>query len=144
MLVVIGQIALSMLFSLTLRCTGLRMPHQLRGRFGLPFGEGGRFAAEFAGSGNVAVLTTAIREELEARGYTWEGRSPWYFPTIGEYTSLLERTGFRVIFAQHFDKPTPLNGNTSIRKWLDMVSNHFFSMFLRQIRSPFTARLKIR
>lgn len=88
--------------------------------------EGGRFVAEFAGSGNVATLTTAIKQELEAYGYTWEGRNPWYFPTIGEYASLLEQTGFRVTFAQHIDKPTPLKRDTGVRKWLDMSAGSFF------------------
>ncbi|ASR47550.1 SAM-dependent methyltransferase [Paenibacillus kribbensis] len=88
--------------------------------------EEGRFVAEFAGSGNVAVLTAAIKEELEAHGYAWEGRSPWYFPTIGEYTSLLEQIGFRVTLAQHFDRPTPLKGDAGLRSWLDGFADYFF------------------
>ncbi|MBV6716433.1 class I SAM-dependent methyltransferase [Paenibacillus chitinolyticus] len=88
--------------------------------------EGGRFVAEFAGRGNVAALTTAMEQELEAHGYTWAGRSPWYFPTIGEYASLLEQTGFRVMLAQHFDKPTPLKGDIGVRKWLDSFADYFF------------------
>lgn len=55
-----------------------------------------------------------------------EGRNPQYFPTIGEYTSLLEQTGFRVTLAQHFDKPTPLKGNTGARNWLDKFADYFF------------------
>ena len=87
---------------------------------------GGRFVAEFAGRGNVAVLTTAMEQELTARGYTWEGRSPWYFPSIGEYASLLELHGFRVTLAQHFDQPSPIKANTGLRKWLDSFAVHFF------------------
>jgi len=88
--------------------------------------EGGRFVAEFAGSGNIAILTNAIKQELQAHGYKWEGRDPWYFPTIGQYTSLLEQTGFRVMFAQHFDKLSPLKNDVGIRRWLDGFNNHFF------------------
>lgn len=88
--------------------------------------EGGRFVAEFAGSGNISILTDAIKQELESHGYEWEGRDPWYFPTIGEYTSLLEQTGFRVMFAQHFDKLSPLKNDVGILKWLDGFNNHFF------------------
>ncbi|GLI04510.1 methyltransferase type 11 [Paenibacillus tyrfis] len=88
--------------------------------------DGGRFVAEFAGSGNVAVLTNAMEEALEIHGYTWAGRNPWYFPTIGEYASLLEETGFRVTLAQHFDKPTPLKGETGLRNWLDKFADYFF------------------
>ncbi|WP_025717626.1 class I SAM-dependent methyltransferase [Paenibacillus sp. 1-18] len=89
--------------------------------------EGGRFVAEFAGNGNVAMLTTAMQQALEAHGYTWAGRNPWYFPTIGEYASLLEQTGFRVTLAQHFDRPTPLKADTGLRDWLDKFADYFFS-----------------
>ncbi|KEQ27576.1 methyltransferase domain-containing protein [Paenibacillus tyrfis] len=88
--------------------------------------DGGRFVAEFAGSGNVAVLTAAMEQELETHGYTWAGRNPWYFPTIGEYASLLEQTGFRVKWAQHFDSPSPLKGETGLRNWLDKFADYFF------------------
>jgi trans-aconitate methyltransferase len=88
--------------------------------------EGGRFVAEFAGRGNVAVLTAAMEQALEAHGYAWAGRNPWYHPTIGEYASLLEQTGFRVTLAQHFDSPTPLKGNAGVRNWLESFAGYFF------------------
>ncbi|WP_010492615.1 methyltransferase domain-containing protein [Paenibacillus elgii] len=88
--------------------------------------DGGRFVAEFAGSGNVAVLTAAIEQALETHGYASAGRNPWYFPTIGEYASLLEQIGFRVTLAQHFDSPTPLKGESGVRNWLDKFADYFF------------------
>lgn len=86
---------------------------------------GGRFVAEFAGSGNTAILITAVREELHARGYEWEGRNPWYHPTIGEYVNLLEQTGFRVSLVQHVDQFTPFKPGA--RKWLDSFAAYLFS-----------------
>ncbi|RCX23786.1 trans-aconitate methyltransferase [Fontibacillus phaseoli] len=88
---------------------------------------GGRFVAEFAGNGNLAILTAAMKQALEEHGYAWEGRNPWYHPTVGEYASLLEQTGFRVTLAYHFDKLTPLKGNLGIRNWLDSFAEYFFS-----------------
>ncbi|UPK46808.1 class I SAM-dependent methyltransferase [Paenibacillus pabuli] len=88
--------------------------------------EGGRFVAEFAGSGNVAILITAIKQALKERGYTWAGRNPWYHPTLGEYATLLEQNGFRVTFAQHFDKPAPLKGEEGLRNWLSSFADYFF------------------
>ncbi|MFC0211649.1 class I SAM-dependent methyltransferase [Paenibacillus chartarius] len=88
--------------------------------------EGGRFVAEFAGSGNVAVLTGAMKEVLEEHGFAWPGRNPWYHPTVGEYAGLLERFGFRVTFAQHFDKPAPLRGDKGIPDWLGSFAEYFF------------------
>lgn len=88
--------------------------------------EGGRFVAEFAASGNIAIILTAIRAELEQYGYEWEGRNPWYHPTIGEYSSLLEQMGFKVIFAQHMDRKSPLKGGMGIRNWMDNFSSYLF------------------
>lgn len=88
---------------------------------------GGRFVAEFAGSGNIAALTSAIKQALESHGYAWEGRNSWYHPTIGEYASLLEQTGFRVMSAQHFDRPTPLKAASGVRFWLDNFAHYFFA-----------------
>ncbi len=87
---------------------------------------GGRFVAEFAGNGNLAILTAAMKQALEEHGYAWEGRNPWYHPTVGEYASLLEQTGFRVTLAYRFDKLIPLKGNLGIRNWLDSFAAYFF------------------
>lgn len=35
---------------------------------------------------------------------------PWYFPSIGEYTSLMEEVGFEVIYAVYFERPSKLLG----------------------------------
>ncbi|MGN7412784.1 class I SAM-dependent methyltransferase [Paenibacillus sp. SAF-068] len=86
---------------------------------------GGRFVAEFAGNGNTAILLTAVQEELDARGYGWEGRNPWYHPTIGEYANLLEQHGFRVSLAQHVDQFTPYK--PGVRKWLTSFAAYLFN-----------------
>lgn len=88
--------------------------------------EGGRFVTEFAGSGNTAILTTAMKQVLEEHGYTWAGRNPWYHPTLAEYATLLEQNGFRVTLAQHFDKPAPLKGEEGLRNWLNRFADYFF------------------
>ncbi|WP_068783851.1 class I SAM-dependent methyltransferase [Paenibacillus phocaensis] len=96
---------------------------------------GGRLVAEFAGKGNVAALTGAIEQVLKAHGSPWEGRNPWYHPSIGEYAGLLERTGFRVTSARHFDLPTPLKGEEGLRKWLDSFAGYFFPEFVQSDRA---------
>lgn len=76
---------------------------------------GGRFVAEFGGKGNVEKITSEIINKRKKLGYEFEMEHfPWYYPSIGEYTSLMEKVGFRVIFAQHFDRPTPLDGGNDI------------------------------
>ena len=50
----------------------------------------------------------------------------WYFPSIGEYTTELEKKGFRVIHAAHFDRPTPLTGSQGMKNWFLMFGDYFF------------------
>src|SRR5438105_1508573 len=69
---------------------------------------GGRFVAEFGGKGNIASIIAAARF------------NPWYFPSIGEYATLLERNALTVTSAALFDRPTPLEGEAGLREWLDM------------------------
>ncbi|OZB95437.1 trans-aconitate 2-methyltransferase [Paenibacillus sp. XY044] len=93
---------------------------------------GGRFIAEFGGKGNVESIVAAIRKVLaEDYGIDANKRSPWYFPSIGEYSSMLEHAGFRVTYAVHFDRPTKLaDGETGLSYWLNgFAGNDFFYDF---------------
>ena len=38
----------------------------------------------------------------------------------------MEEVGFRVIFAQHFDRPTPLDGENGLKNWIEMFGSHLF------------------
>ncbi len=78
---------------------------------------GGRFVAEMGGKGNVRALETALREAAFALGLPAFGDFN-YFPSLGEYASLLEAGGFEVGFATLFDRPTPLDGPRGARNWL--------------------------
>jgi len=89
---------------------------------------GGRFVAEFGGQGNVAAVIGAISRVLE-RDYGIDASAchPWYFPSIGQYSTLLEKQRFRVTFAAHFDRPTPMkDGENGLRLWLDGFADAFF------------------
>lgn len=94
--------------------------------------DGGRFVAEFGGQGNVETIVKAITTVLaESYGLNANQRNPWYFPSIGEYSSLLERQGFRVIYAVHFDRPTKLaDGEYGLSHWLKgLAAEEFFMGF---------------
>jgi trans-aconitate methyltransferase len=81
---------------------------------------GGRLVAEFGGKGNVAHITTAMQQSLEELlGIQVE--SGWYFPSLGEYATLLEEHGFAVRSALLFDRPTKLaEGENGLRNWITM------------------------
>ncbi len=84
--------------------------------------QGGRFVAEFGGKGNVQTIINEIQHQLGSNLTD----SPWYYPSIGEYSSLMEAVGFRVTFAQHYDRPTPLEGPSGLRNWIKMFAMSFF------------------
>ncbi|PYE50358.1 class I SAM-dependent methyltransferase [Paenibacillus barcinonensis] len=86
--------------------------------------QGGRLIAEFAGKGNTAIILHAVREELLARGYTWEARNPWYHPSVGEFSSLLEQHGFQVSYIQHTDTRRPLQ--QGVRSWMSSFAHYLF------------------
>lgn len=98
---------------------------------------GGRFVAEFGGRGNVGKVVKAIGAVLEENyGIDASALHPWYFPSIGEYSSLLERQGFHVAFAVHFDRPTPLpDGEEGLRHWLRGFAGGYFESFSEAERS---------
>ena len=84
---------------------------------------GGRFVAEFGGQGNNRSVLKALRAALGAES---DARCPWYYPSIGEYASLLERHGLQVRHAELFDRSTPLEGENGMEDWLRMFCGSFF------------------
>lgn len=88
---------------------------------------GGRLAVEFGGQGNIATVLVAIAAAREILGYGAAPPSTWYFPTIGEYASLLESQGFEVQFANLSDRPTRLEGESGLSSWLQMFAGHFWA-----------------
>ncbi len=81
---------------------------------------GGRFVAEFGGKGNVATIIDAMQQAAhEILGITIQ--FGWYYPSIGEYASLLERQGLETRTALLFDRPTRLeDGAQGFRNWIQM------------------------
>jgi SAM-dependent methyltransferase len=89
--------------------------------------DGGRFAGEMGGEGNIATLRAAIRAELEARGYQVPPHDPQWYPGVEEFTRVYGEAGFGEIRAELIDRPTPLPAGvaawvTTFRAgWLDVA-----------------------
>ena len=90
---------------------------------------GGRFVAEFGGRGNIDSIVAAIQQALESVGVpTGQRQHPWYFPSIAQYTTLLERQGFDVTYASLYPRPTPLEeGEHGLGHWMNMFGGTFLA-----------------
>jgi trans-aconitate methyltransferase len=104
----------------------IKEPEQALFRIYNSLKSGGRFVAEFGGQGNVQAITNELINQFHLADIEYEDKFPWYFPSIGEYTSLMERVGFRVTFACHFDRPTPLDGDSGLKNWIKMFAGDMF------------------
>ncbi len=78
---------------------------------------GGRLVAEFGGKGNIRSIQSALRAVL---GPSADEQSPWYYPSIAEYSTVLEQHGLEVRNASLFDRPTQLQGENGMDEWLRM------------------------
>jgi trans-aconitate methyltransferase len=85
---------------------------------------GGRLVFEMGGHGNLQQVLDAgcaAMRSLDVKNP--EALIPWYFPTVGEYASLLESAGFDVKVALHFDRPTTLDdGERGLANWIEMFA----------------------
>lgn len=79
---------------------------------------GGEFVFECGGFGNNALIHRALSNAFASHHMKYQ--VPYYFPTIGNYATMLEKTGFRVIYAALLDRPTPLLGESGMRDWISM------------------------
>ncbi len=86
----------------------------------------GQLAFEFGGCGNNQCIHGALAMIFSEYGYCY--KMPFYFPTISEYTALLENIGFRVKYAVLFDRPTELKGENGLRDWINMFVKTPFSV----------------
>ncbi|PYT72448.1 MAG: SAM-dependent methyltransferase [Acidobacteria bacterium] len=88
---------------------------------------GGRFVAEFGGTGNIQKLVAGFERAFSALGMPQpDGVSPWFYPSVAEYAGLLERHGLEVREASLFDRPTALEeGERGLENWIRVFRQTF-------------------
>lgn len=88
----------------------------------------GRMAVEFGGKGNVQNIIGALKKQLLYRNFDRNAKmNLWYFPSIAEYTTLLESIGFNISIAQHYDRNTELaDAENGIKDWIQMFCSAYF------------------
>lgn len=79
---------------------------------------GGQFVFEMGGIGNNALIHSALKKEFAAKGLKY--KMPFYFPTVGEYAAMLEKSGFKVTDMLLFDRFTELKGEDGLADWIKM------------------------
>ncbi len=102
---------------------------------------GGRFVAECGGAGNVSQVLAAILAALGRRGIDGRAAIPWYFPTVEDYRSRLERRGFVVRTMTLTPRPTPLPG--ALGDWLDTFAESFLALLPPAERPAFKADVEM-
>jgi len=100
----------------------------------------GRFVAEFGGHGCVAKIKKALVDALKRRGVDGETAVPWYFPTVEEYSTLLNKAGFSISTIALIPRPTPLPGD--VTGWLETFGESFTACLPLAERSGYIAEVR--
>ena len=96
---------------------------------------GGRFVLEMGVKGNVERIVEGAAEVLRTAGYGSE--NPWYYPSLGEYSRVLESRGFEVVEAQTFPRWSKLeHPERGLREWLEMFGGFWFESVPATEREP--------
>ncbi len=85
---------------------------------------GGIFVCEFGGKDCCEAVRGTLAEIFAERGLVYP--RIFYFPTIGQYTPLLEAAGLETEYAAFFDRPTPLKEGDTVADWIRMFEKNAF------------------
>ena len=88
--------------------------------------EGGQLVCEFGGKGCAETVHSALERNFAKRGLSYP--RTFYFPTIGDYTPMLEKYVLLVEYAALFDRPTVQKTDRGLENWIRMF-----------IRAPFAS-----
>ncbi len=103
----------------------------------------GRFVFEMGGKGNIARIVDALESVLHEAGY--DPRNPWYFPSAGEYATLLERHDFEVEALWNFQRWNKLeHPEKGLREWLEMFAGPWFEGVPAKARTGLIAEIESR
>lgn len=89
---------------------------------------GGRYVVEFGGKGCNYCIINTLKEQLDKEGFDYPSlENMLYYPSISEYSTILENNGFEVNLALLFDRPTELKGGINgLHDFIEMFLNWLF------------------
>jgi trans-aconitate methyltransferase len=89
---------------------------------------GGKLVFEMGGKDNAFIILDNIRKAMIRRGfYNNAEKQITFFPSVAEYSTLLEKSGFTVRYALYFDRDTELSGNDGMKNFINMFYSAHFS-----------------
>jgi len=94
--------------------------------------KGGRVIAELGGKGNIRQIEAALETVLPRYLADRLPVRHTFFPSIGEYASVLEGCGLEVRSAVLFDRLTPLEGDSGMEQWLRQFASYYFETLPRE------------
>lgn len=97
---------------------------------------GGRVVVELGGKGNIGQIQSAIESVVGKFVPDVKLLRRTYFPSIGEYTSLLEAAGLSVRNACLFERPTKLEGTEGMANWICQFKWYYFEALAPQDHIP--------
>ncbi len=105
---------------------------------------GGRFVAEFGGKGCVNKILTAITQTLDDNNATYPPlEDSLYYPSISQYTQVLESHGFEVRLAMLFERPTRLQGEADgLKNFIAMFFNWLFANVETERKAQYIAQVE--
>ena len=87
----------------------------------------GRLVAELGGKNNIAQIISALNKQRVNFGYEVINiENQWYFPSVGEYSSLLEAEGFEVQQTHYYYRETTL-AEDGIKEWIRMFAGRWLA-----------------
>ena len=104
--------------------------------------KGGMFVCEFGGYLCAESIHSTLEKIFAERGMTYP--RTFYFPTIGEHATLLEKAGLRVLFARTFPRPTPQKSAHGVIDWINMFVKKPFEGMSDEMRDRITAEAEER
>lgn len=88
---------------------------------------GGRYVLECAAARCVQTVVGALTAVLQEWDIDPAPYLSWYFPSPGQYASLLESEGFQVRQIACFERPTPMPGEQGLANWLGLFQSRLMS-----------------
>ncbi|KAJ7644351.1 S-adenosyl-L-methionine-dependent methyltransferase, partial [Roridomyces roridus] len=85
---------------------------------------GGRFVAEMGGAMNCIGIRSGLHTALRSRGHDPVPLDPWFFPSVEEYSKLLNEAGFEIKHISLTPRATPLPDG--VKGWLNVFARKIF------------------